>query len=257
MTLKEKVASRRKICGIHVNLTDPVVTELISYLGYDFIWVDMEHTKLSPEHIHHHILAAKAGNTPIVVRVPVNDLTVTKKVLEMGIDGIVFPMVRDADHAKELLGHTLYPPYGTRGCGPKGAVRYDGEIEKAYYRDAHLQLCRFVQVETESAAEDAERIAALPHLDGCILGMHDLSGSIGRLGDIFCEKNLSLANKTIAAFRAAGRSIGVSTFATDRETLERYDRMGLNILSTGADYVYIQQLGRQTLALARDIQKQA
>ena len=60
MTLKEKVAACQKICGVHVNMTDPIATEVLSYLGFDFIWVDMEHTRLSCDHIYQHLLAAKA-----------------------------------------------------------------------------------------------------------------------------------------------------------------------------------------------------
>ena len=253
MTIKQKVTDMLPVCGTHVNLTDPIVSEIFASLGYDFVWVDMEHTVMSCEQIYHHLLAAKAAGTPVFVRVPVDDLTVTKKVLEMDIDGIIFPMVRNAEHAKQLIDITLYPPYGKRGCGPKGAVRYGLDSEPEYYRKNHLKLCRFVQIEQKCAAEDAEAIAAIPYLDGCILGMHDLSGSINKLGDIFCEENLDLANKTIDAFRKAGKTVGVSTFATDRETLSRYYHMGINMISTGADYDYILHRGMETLSKITDI----
>ena len=253
MTIKEKVAAALPITGTHVNLTDPIVTEIFASVGYDCIWVDMEHTALSCEQVYHHLLAARACGTPVFVRVPVDDLTVTKRILEMGVDGIVFPMVKDAEHAKRLLDNTLYPPYGTRGCGPKGAVRYGLASEPEYYGPGHLKLCRFVQIEQASAAEEAEKIAAIPYLDGCVLGMHDLSGSIGRLGDIFCEENLRLAEKAIAAFRTAGKTVGVSTFATDPETLSRYHRMGINMISTGADYDYVAKKSMETLRTMKTI----
>ena len=67
----------------------------------------------------------------------------------MGVDGIVFPMVRDAEHAEKLLSWTLYPPYGARGCGPKGAVSYGYGQRKEYYGKGHLETCRFVQIELE------------------------------------------------------------------------------------------------------------
>lgn len=257
MTLKEKVAACAPVWGTHVNLTDPIVTEIFASLGYDFIWVDMEHTALSCEQAYHHLLAARANGTPVVVRVPVDDLTVTKRVLEMGVDGIVFPMVRDAAHAKALLDWTLYPPYGKRGCGPKGAVRYGIDSEPYFYGEGHLKLCRFVQLEMKSAAQDAENIAALPYLDGCVLGMHDLSGSIGRLGDIFCEENLALANRSIAAFRAVGKTVGVSTFAIDEETIGRYVRMGINMISAGADYDYIRRYAQATRETMRKVRGEA
>ena len=257
MTVKEKVNALAPIFGTHVNLTDPIVTEILASLGYDFIWVDMEHTGLSCEQVYHHLLAARACGTPVFVRVPADDLTVTKRVLEMGIDGIVFPMVKDAEHAKQLLDCTLYPPYGRRGCGPKGAVRYGLESEPEYYGPGHLKLCRFVQIELASAAMDAENIAALPYLDGCVLGMHDLSGSIGKLGDIFCDENLALAERAIAAFAKAGKTVGISTFATDEETLRRYRQMGINMISSGADYDYIVKKGSTTLKTLHSLEAEA
>lgn len=252
MTIKEKVLSAIPICGTHVNLSDTIVTEIFASLGYDFIWVDMEHTSLSCEQVYHHLLAAKACQTPLFVRVPEDDLTVTKKVLEMGIDGIVFPMVKNAEHAKQLLDFTLYPPYGKRGCGPKGAVHYGLDNETAYYENGHLNLCRFVQIEQVSAVEEAAKIAAIPHLDGCVLGMHDLSGSINRLGDIFCEENLSLANKAIQAFAAVKKTVGISTFSTDPVILNRYRSMGINMLTSGADYDYILQKAQDTLKILKN-----
>lgn len=64
MTLKEKVINRSYMTGTHVHLLDASVTEMLSYLGYDFIWLDMEHTQLSCEDAYHHLMAAKAGGTP-------------------------------------------------------------------------------------------------------------------------------------------------------------------------------------------------
>lgn len=254
MTLKEKVINRSYMTGTHVHLLDASVTEMLSYLGYDFIWLDMEHTQLSCEDAYHHLMAAKAGRTPVVVRVPADDLTITKKILEIGVGGIVFPMVRDYEHAKELISWTLYPPYGKRGCGPKGAVRYGLDTESEFYGKGHLEVCRFIQIEQKSAVLEAERIAQIPYLDGCILGMHDLSGSIHRLGDVFSEENLKLARSAITAFKSQNKSVGVSTTATDKKTLSLYHGMGINMIAAGADYSYIIEAAKGTLRTIKDIQ---
>ena len=256
MTLKEKVQNQENIKGTHVTLKDACITEMLSYLGYDFIWVDMEHTQLTCEEVYHHFMAAKAGGTPIMVRVPANDLTVTKKVLEMGIDGIIFPMVQNYEHAVELLSWTLYPPYGKRGCGPKGAVRYGLDREQTFYEKGHLELCRFIQIEQKSAALEADKIAQIPYLDGCILGMHDLSGSIQRLGDIFCEENVKLAKVAIEAFHREKKTEGISTSSTEEEILKRYYEMGISMISAGADYSYILERAQKTLRTIRQVQAQ-
>ena len=115
-------------------------------------------------------------------------------------------------------------------------------------------MCRFVQIELKEAALDAERIAAIPYLDGCVLGMHDLSGSIGRLGDIFCEENVRLASLAVRAFRNAGKTTGISTFSTDPEIWKRYRDMGMNMISAGADYDFILQSARKTVETLKAVQ---
>ena len=79
MTIKEKVENRMPLIGGHTNLNDAIITELYGELGYDFVWIDMEHTALMPQQVYHHILAAKSTGTAAFVRVPVDDLTNTKK----------------------------------------------------------------------------------------------------------------------------------------------------------------------------------
>ena len=254
MTIKEKVNAVMPLCGAHANLSDPTVSEILGGMGYDYLFLDLEHTPLSAEQAHLHLLASRAAGTPMFVRLPADDLTVTKKVLEMGPDGVIFPMVRDYEHACQLMANTLYPPYGIRGCGPKGAVRYGMDNEPYYYGEGHLKMCRFAMIELKSAALDAERIASIPYLDGCLLGMQDLSGSIERLGDIFCEENVELAMKAIKAFQKAGKTVAVSTYATDEATLRRYRDMGINMITTGADYVYMVKGGMETLKTIRGLQ---
>ena len=102
--------------------------------------------------------------------------------------------------------------------------------------------------------DDIEEIAKLPFLDGCILGMHDLSGSIGRLGDVFCDENMALANRAIEVFRKNNKTVGVATFATDEETLNKYNNMGINMICTGADYDYVLKCGQTTLERIKKIQ---
>ena len=238
-----------------VHLSDVIPTEIFAALGYDYIWLDMEHTTLTCEQVHHHMLAARNGGSAAIVRVPVHDLTYTKRIMEMGPDGIIFPMVTGYEDAKELLSWTLYPPLGARGCGPKAAVRYGIDNEPDFYKNGHVKTCRFIQVELESAAREIEKIVTIPHLDGVILGMHDLSGSIGRLGDVFSKENLKLAQHTVDVCRANNITVGTATFAIDKETLTRYHDMGMNMITTGSDYDFILKLGRETLETMQGIMK--
>ena len=147
MTLREKVLAKQNICGTHITMTDPSIAEMMGYIGFDFIWIDLEHAYISFEQLYSMINCAKAAGTATIVRVPQHDFTYTKKVMEMGVDGIIFPMIKDAKEAEEMINYTLYPPLGNRGCGPKRAVKFGLDDEPEYFRNGHTKTCRFIQIE--------------------------------------------------------------------------------------------------------------
>lgn len=180
------------------------------------------------------------------MRVPQNDLTYTKKVLEMGPDGIIFPMVHSAKEAEELLSYTLYPPYGSRGCGPQRAVRYGIDDELEYFKSGPFDLCRFLQIECKTFVDELEQIADNPYIDGFILGLADLSGSINQIGDFFGEDNLALAKKAIDIATKHGKIVGSATLASDEKTIGKLCDMGIKMITCGADFGYIVNGARQT-----------
>ena len=112
------------MAGTHVSLSEPIITELIGNLGYDFIWVDTEHTAIDYHTLELLLMGARASGTQTLVRVPWNDAVLAKRVLEQGPDGIIFPMVNTAEEADRAMKSTLYPPEGNRGFGPIRATQY-------------------------------------------------------------------------------------------------------------------------------------
>lgn len=246
MNLKEKIASGKGICGTLVNIPSIAVTEMMGYCDYDYLWIDLEHSAITIEQCYAQLVAAKSVGKQAIVRVPQNDLTYTKKVLEMGPDGIIFPMVHSAKEAEELLSYTLYPPYGNRGCGPQRAVRYGIDDELEYFKSGPFDLCRFMQIECKTFVDELEQIADNPYIDGFILGLADLSGSINQIGDFFGEDNLALAKKAIEIATKHGKIVGSATLATDEKTLKMLWDMGIRMLTCGADFNYIVNGAKQT-----------
>lgn len=239
MNLKEKIQAGKNICGTLVNIPSVAVTEMMGYMDYDYLWIDMEHSAITIDMCYNMLVAAKSVGRQAIVRVPQHDLTYTKKVLEMGPDGIIFPMVKNKEEAEELLSYTLYPPYGKRGCGPQRAVRYGVDDELKYFKSGPFDICRFLQIECESFIDDLEEIAQNPYIDGFILGLADLAGSINEIGNFFGEKNLTLAKKAIDIATKHNKIVGSATLATDEKTLSNLRDMGVKMFTCGADFNYI------------------
>ncbi len=255
MNLKEKIEKGQKLCGTLVNIPSVAIAEMMGYPDYDFLWIDMEHSAITLDVFYNMLVGAKSVGKQVLVRVPQNDLTYTKKVLEMGPDGIIFPMVRSAEEARELLSYTLYPPYGVRGCGPQRAVRYGVDDEIAYFRSGPKSLCRFLQVECKTFVEEMEQIADNPFIDGFILGLADLSGSINEIGDFFGENNLNLAKRAIEIAHKHKKIIGTATLANDEKTVSALDEMGIDMITCGADFDYVVKCARRTYETIKKVQE--
>ena len=85
--------------GPVITMSDPVVTEALATCGYDFVWIDMEHSASDKTQVSAHIVAARGSGMATLVRVAANDPVLAKPILDMGPSGIVFPMINTADEA--------------------------------------------------------------------------------------------------------------------------------------------------------------
>lgn len=248
--LREKLERGEKLCGTLTCLTDPALCEIFGHMGYDCIWIDMEHTYLSYKEVLCHLNGARSAGMPALVRVPQNDLTATKKILEMGPEAILFPMVRTAEQVRELIDMTLYPPLGNRGFGPMRAIAYDAGQSDAYVRQKNLEMCRFIQVEHVDCVDNLDEILQIPYLDGIIFGPNDLSGSLGILGNVFAAETVARIQTAIAIARKHKKYVGLSG-GFSPETIHFWAELDLDILFAGADWNFVHALGKKTLQLLR------
>ena len=80
--IKLKLKAGEPVIGTCVNLGDSCITELLGSIGYDFIWIDMEHTGNDKKDVLQHIIAAKAAGTASFIRIPWNDPILAKPILQ-------------------------------------------------------------------------------------------------------------------------------------------------------------------------------
>lgn len=252
-SLKNKLKSGKLLIGTHINLNDLVISEIMGSLGFDFLWIDTEHTAIDYMCLQGHLIAARASGTPAIVRIPSNNAVFAKRVLEMGPAGIVFPTVNSPAEAEAAMKYCLYPPEGNRGFGPNRAIRYGIDDVDTYIRSDSKEICRFVQVETKDAVDNLDEIACNPYIDAFIIGPYDLSGSIGQLGRVMSGETDRLINIAIEKARKAGKPIGVSTGANDYATLKHWMDKGIQIISTGTEYLGIIQGAQTALSNIREI----
>lgn len=244
--LRQKLENKEKIRGTLVSTTDPCMCEIMGNIGYDCVWIDTEHTYMSHKEVLCHLNAARSANIPAIVRLPQNDLTETKRVLEMGPDGIVFPMVKSARELKELIDMTIYPPHGTRGFGPLRAIGYGALDAVQYAKKESFELCRFVQIEHIDFIDQMEEVLKIPYVDGFIFGPNDLSGSLGEFLNVFGDTTLTKMKETIALLRKQGKLVGVAGGMTEKE-IRNWSALEPDMIFAGADWCFVYNAGKDTL----------
>ncbi|MGE4583687.1 MAG: HpcH/HpaI aldolase/citrate lyase family protein [Sphaerochaeta sp.] len=234
--------------GGHVFLNDPAITEALARYGYDFIWIDAEHGPFDKQTTLLHVMAANAGGAAAFVRVASQEMDVIKPVLEMGIDGIIIPMVMDETEAEKALSWCLYPPKGNRGFGPRRAIEYGREDLQTYLKASEESFLRIVQIEHIRAVEHIDAILALDSLDAVIIGPNDLSASISRLGDSLHPEVLALGRTVVQAAKRAGKPVGVS-IAPDEHVIRTWKEIGVDFISCGDDISFLQMGANRTFAM--------
>lgn len=237
--LKSKIRNKEKTVGMYVQLSDISIAKIAGLAGYDFIWIDTEHSYLSYETVLAQIMAIRTTETPVIVRVPQNDLTSTKKILEMGVDGVIFPMVKDPEEIEKLIDYTLYPPYGERGFGPMNAIDYGLKSTGDYIKKSRDEMCRFIQIEHKDAISNLDKIMRNPYIDGYIFGPNDLSGSYDMLGDVFSDKITSVIKSTIDRLHENGKYVGIAAGGYKTNIVKHWSSLGPDMLAAGADFDFI------------------
>lgn len=236
--IKEKIKSREKIFGTHINMGNLWIADVFGMCGYDFVWIDTEHSPIELSALLECVTVLKAHGTAVFIRTQINDFNHTKRILEMGADGIIFPMVETAEQADECMKYTLYPPEGIRGFGPNRAIAYGLKDTDEYVKNQG-NLCRFVQIESPKTVENLEEILKNPYIDGFIFGPCDMAFNCGVGPDASNEGSLDMIKTAIGLLKKHKKYIGVSIGATDRETQKFWLDMGVDMISAGGDIGFI------------------
>lgn len=235
--MREKLRAGQLVLGAGVTLSDPAVTEALA-AAVDFVWIDLEHNAMTTESMLAHLIAARAGGTASIVRVPSADVGWIKRVLDSGAEGIILPRAASAREAAEFVAACRYPPLGTRGFGPRRPMRYGRMDQQEYLRQANRDLFVAVQVETVELLSELDEVLALEGLDSLVLGPQDLSGSMGRLGDTTHPEVLAALQTVANKARAAGKLIGSGLGGDPRFARVLID-CGVQWLQVGNDFEYM------------------
>lgn len=216
-SLKDKLADPNYIVNMQMNvIPSPVVTQALAAAGTDAVMIDMEHGAVGWPEAHAMIAATQGTGCSPLVRIPEISEAYVKRVMDLGAEGIVFPLVRTAEDARRAVASLHYPPAGTRGWGPFIAhSRWDVPIMDYVAKRGKASICCLL-LETAEAVENAEEICAVPGIDIAVIAQFDLSSSLGIPGQFDHPDFLSAEKKLETAILSAGLPMSAIAFTEDR-----------------------------------------
>jgi 4-hydroxy-2-oxoheptanedioate aldolase len=236
--VKAKLQRNEAVLVTTLHLNEPSIYEMVSLMGFDAIWLDLEHHAFSMESAWTLLRAARVGTSDMIVRPAKGEYMRMGRILEGGAQGIMYPRCSNAAEAKEVVRWAKFAPLGTRGIDSANPDNPYLALPVAdYLKAANQETFVVIQLEDQQAVDNADEIAAVEGVDVLMLGPGDFS----ILSGIPCQYDHELVKnawKTIAnAARRHGKHWGGPTFST--EHCQQLMDMGARFLCHSADIVLL------------------
>ena len=232
--VKRKLAHDEPAIITLLHFTDESVFELAGVIGFDGIWMDMEHHGYSLETAGGLMRAFRLFGGDIVARPANGEFMRMGRMLEAGANGIMYPRCADAAEAAEVVKWAKFPPMGKRGADGGNADMPYGLMDLGdYIREANEQTFIVIQLEDPDAIANAEAIAAVEGVDVLMLGPADFSIAVGVPGQVEHPKVQDAVKAVATAAHNAGKHWGMPM--RTNEAIQRYMAMGARFILHASD----------------------
>ncbi len=230
--LRENLRTEPASVGGWCSIPSPFASELMGRCGFDWVCVDTQHGLIGYDALVPMLQALHGTGTPSLVRVPWNAPEHIMKSLDSGAQGIIVPMVDNAEQARAAVAAAKYPPLGTRSWGPIRAAfdAPDYSPETANHRTIVATM-----IETADGVRNVDEILSTPGVDAAYVGPSDLAlghGIAPRL-DVVEPEHEQLVRSILASCQRNGVLAGIH--CADAATAQRWRDLGFGMLTLATD----------------------
>lgn len=242
---KHAIAAGQLQIGLWCSLCSNIAADIVRDCGFDWLLLDTEHSPNEIPDLLAQLQAVDGGQATPIVRPAWNDIVLIKRCLDIGAPALLVPYVQNPAEAKSAVAAVRYPPRGVRGVASASrASRYGRTTD--YLKKADSEICLLVQVETRTALDELEAIAAVEGVDGVFIGPSDLSASLGHVGNPAHPDVQEALQGAVTRLKAVGKPAGILTGNEDE--IRRYIGWGYTFVAVGSD---VGLLARGAGALAK------
>ncbi|MGB7190406.1 MAG: aldolase/citrate lyase family protein [Acidobacteriaceae bacterium] len=241
----------RTLLGAALYFYDPIFLEIAAHLGYQAIWIEMEHAHITFAEAADLCRMAAGSGMLTMIRIPDTRRENVLKAAECGPDMIDVPMINTPQQIHELIKYSRFAPVGERGFfSVSRAVKY-GLVDNVPDEQQQLNsdLCLMAQIETVEALDRLEEIAAVPGVD-LFTGPADLAASMGFPGQPSHPKVMAAARRIIKTARQHGKTV---SSACGRGDMAQWLELGLDLLFITNDITCLKSAAQATLREAKTL----
>ncbi|MCQ0113114.1 HpcH/HpaI aldolase family protein [Zhouia amylolytica] len=244
--LKKKLKGNELSIGSWLTIPHQSIVEIMASAGFEWLTIDIEHSAIDYQTVQNLIGHIQGNNMASLVRVSENDEVVIKRVMDAGADGVIVPMVKNAEEAKKAVSFVKYPPIGKRGVGLSRAQHYGVKFD-SYNKWVNSQAVIIAQIEHIQAVENLEAILDVDGIDGIIVGPYDLSASMGKPG-MFEDEDVKQVLKRIDEITIKkNKPLGFHVISSDHvKMLEKINKK-YSFLAFSLDFFFLGDKAREEM----------
>lgn len=240
-TIRQRVMAGEQVLGAMVfEFFTPGIAQIMAHAGCEYLIYDMEHTGTGFETLKDQVSFCRGLPVVPMARVPRGEYHFLARALDIGMKGLMIPMVETGAEARAIAEATLYPPAGRRGAAFGFAHDdYTGGDPSGKIARANAERVVIAQIETERGLENVDEIAAVEGIDVLWVGHFDLANFLGIPGEFQNPVFIDAVKAVVAAARKHGKGLGF--MPADAAWAAEYKGYGFNMLAVGTDHGLLMQ----------------
>jgi 2-keto-3-deoxy-L-rhamnonate aldolase RhmA len=242
--VRKSLAEGKPVFGLTITVPSVEVAAQGANMGFDFLWIEMEHSPTTLESLRNMVLATRGLKALPFARVPVNELWMAKRVLDSGVLGVIFPFTSTPELARQAVAACKYPPLGGRGSGA-GLATFRWPAPEGYYDFADRNVMVIANIEEATAVENIDAIASTEGLDVLFVGTSDLAFSLGFRGQQDHPRVEEALGEIVKAAQKHNKVVGVPV--GNPEQVKKYLKQGILFFQASTDLRLMAAGARQFL----------
>lgn len=233
--MKNKIELKELIVGTMISeIQTPNIVRMMSAAGFDYLIIDNEHGYFSNDTIANMAAIANGINMPIIVRISDVSRAQITKLLDIGVDGLLVPMIESKEQLEKCINYAKYPPIGNRGVSTQRAhTNYNPKEIKETLKNSNNKTMIFAQIESRKGIKNLKDILEVPFVDGIFIGPNDLSLDLGDIGN-FESKDFEESCEYIIN-ECSKKNIPIGLISSKHDLLNRYIDKGVKLISCNSE----------------------